>query len=395
MRILYFDCSMGAAGDMLMAALLELHPAPEDFLQRLDRALGGMVHVSAERVKKSGIGATHMRVLAQGREEGHEETEPHRHRHHHHTSLKDVYALIEKLPAGEKTRQDALAVYQLIAGAEAQVHGEEPENIHFHELGTLDAFADIVGVCMLIGELAPDRICASPIHVGSGSVKCAHGILPVPAPATELILRGLPIYSTGIKGELCTPTGAALLRHFAGSFGPMPMMRLEKSGYGAGTKDFETANLLRAMLGEAEEGEERVLELRCNLDDMSPEAIGFALEELFRQGALDVYVSPILMKKSRPAQLLCCLCREEQRESMLRCLFKHTSTLGVREYSCRRSTLSREFRRQDTALGSVRVKTAQGWGVRREKVEYEDLAAIAREKGLSLKEVESLVFEGE
>lgn len=389
MKLLYLDCGMGAAGDMLMAALLELHPQPEDFLRRLNEALPEGVRVSAEPDEKCGVRGTHVHVVIHGEEEG--EEPPAEHPHHHHTSVSEIQSRIRSLHLPEKARADALAVYEALAAAESRVHGEPVENIHFHEVGTLDALADVLGVCLLMEELAPEKVLASPVHVGSGTVKCAHGVLPVPAPATALLLEGVPIYSGDIRGELCTPTGAALLRHFVSDFGPMPPLRLEKIGCGTGHKDFPQANLLRALLGESGEQAEQILELRCNLDDCTPEELGFVQEELWRLGALDVYTVPIGMKKNRPAVLLSCMCREAQRQDMLRCLFRHTSTLGVRETRCARYTLRRELRTVETPYGPVRVKRAEGWGVCREKAEFEDLARIARERGISLREAEELV----
>ena len=235
---------------------------------------------------------------------------------------------------------------------------------------------------------------ASTVSVGSGTVRCAHGLLPVPAPATELLLRGIPIRAGSAEGELCTPTGAALLAHFVDEFGPLPTVRLVKSGYGTGTRDFPSPNVLRALWGETE-AIETILALSCNLDDMTAEAVGFCMERLLEAGALDVYTVPIGMKKNRPGILLNCLCRPEQREDVLRCLFTHTTTLGVRETSCDRYTLQRSFRTVDTEAGPVQIKTAGGWGVTRSKAEYEDLARIARDKGISLKAAEEMVRRAE
>ena len=377
---------MGAAGDMLMAALLELHPDPEAFLQRLNAALPENVTVMAEQAVKRGISGTRVHVVIDGEEEGHEHG-----CHHPQTNIQQIYAKIGALPVSEAVRRNTRAIYERIARAESQVHGRPMENIHLHELGSLDALADVLGVCLLMEELAPEKVLASPVHVGSGTVRCAHGLLPVPAPATELLLHGIPMYSGQIQGELCTPTGAALLAHFVQDFGPMPALRVEKSGYGLGTKDFETANVLRVLLGETGQRQDRVLELVCNLDDMTPEALGFVQEELMARGALDAYTTHIGMKKNRPGIMLTCMCREAQREDMLQCLFHNTSTLGVREYVCDRYTLQRSQRTVETAYGPVRVKRAEGWGVCREKAEYEDLARIAREQGISLKEAEALV----
>ena len=405
MRTIYLDCSMGAAGDMLMAALLELLPEKDTFLQKMQSLGLPGLEISAEPSVKCGITGTHMRVLIHCEEEGHphehaaeepfhshadapEAAHAHVHVHpHHHTDLDELTHRISHLNVSEAVRSNILAVYQSIADAESRVHGVPVEQIHFHEVGSLDALADITGVCLLMELLAPEQVLASPVHVGSGHVRCAHGILPVPAPATALLLEGIPIYGGSIRGELCTPTGAALLRRFVTRFGPLPPMRVEKTGYGMGTKDFEAANCVRAMLGQTEESAGHILELACNLDDMTPEAVGFAMEQLFAAGALDVYTTPIGMKKNRPGVLLTCMCREDDREAMLRTIFRHTSTLGVRVSVCDRYTLSRRQYAVQTPDGEIRVKESSGWGVLRHKAEFEDLARIARQTGKSIAEV--------
>lgn len=405
MRTIYLDCSMGAAGDMLMAALLELLPEKDTFLQKMQSLGLPGLEISAEPSVKCSITGTHMRVLIHGEEEGHPHehaVEEHAHSHadapeaahahvhvhpHHHTDLDELTHRISHLNVSEAVRSDILAVYQSIADAESRVHGVPVEQIHFHEVGSLDALADVMGVCLLMELLAPEQVLASPVHVGSGQVRCAHGILPVPAPATALLLEGIPIYGGSIRGELCTPTGAALLRRFVTRFGPLPPMRVEKTGYGMGMKDFEAANCVRAMLGQTEESAGHILELACNLDDMTPEAVGFAMEQLFAAGALDVYTTPIGMKKNRPGVLLTCMCREDDREAMLRTIFRHTSTLGVRVSVCDRYTLSRRQYAVQTPDGKIRVKESSGWGVLRRKAEFEDLARIARQTGKSIAEV--------
>lgn len=291
------------------------------------------------------------------------------------------------MPLADEVRDNAKAVYTLIAEAESRVHGHPIENIHFHEVGSLDALADVLSVCELMHELAPDKVLASPVNVGSGFVKCTHGVLPVPTPATELILRGVPIYSGEIKSELCTPTGAALLKHFAEDFVPLPVLRVEYVAYGTGKKNFETANVVRVLLGETEGECEQIIELACNLDDMTPEELGFAMEELFRLGALDVYFTSIGMKKSRSGVMLTCMCRVQQRDEMLRCLFKHTTTLGVREYVCNRYSLPRSIDTVQTEYGAVRIKKAEGYGIKRSKPEYDDLAKLARENDTTIAEI--------
>ena len=397
MKVIYLDCSMGAAGDMLMAALYELLEDKQAFLDMM-RSLGlPGIEISAAPAVKCGITGTHMKVLVHGSEEQdalhdhlheHAHEHSHDHEHHHHTDLHEIEHLLSHLDLPQTVRDDALGVYHRIAEAESKVHGRPVDQIHFHEVGTLDALADVVGVCLLMHLLAPEKVYASSVHVGCGQVKCAHGILPVPAPATALLLSGVPIYGGAIQGELCTPTGAALLTHFVTKFGELPAMRLLKSGYGMGTKDFPAANCVRAMLGEQDAPAEEILELSCNLDDCTGEAIGFAMERLLDAGALDVYWTSVGMKKNRPGILLTCMCRPLDREKMVELLFRHTTTLGVRESAFRRYTLSRESKTIQTPDGDIRVKVSSGYGVTREKPEFDDLAKIARETGKSLSELQ-------
>lgn len=418
MKTLYLECNMGAAGDMLAAALLELHPQPEEFVRRMNSLGIPGVEFSAQPAVKCGITGTHVSVTVHGEEEEsqdvhlhhhdhhhdhehahdhdhdhhhHDHEHAHGHGHHHHAGMGDIRHILSHLDIPQDVREDAEEVYELIALAESHAHGRPVEEIHFHEVGALDAVADVVAVCWLIHDLAPEQILASPIHVGWGQVRCAHGILPVPAPATAHILRDVPTYGGSVEGELCTPTGAALLKHFAQSFGPSPVMRVEKIGYGMGKKDFEAANCLRAMLGETQEGRETIAQLCCNLDDMTPEALGFVQERLWEAGALDVTTTPVGMKKNRPGVLLTCMCRLEDRERLVSLLFRHTTTLGIRESQCSRYTLSRSQRSLETPWGPVRIKTSAGWGVTREKPEYEDLAKIARDQDLPLDKVKELL----
>ena len=389
MKTLYLDCSMGAAGDMLTAALLELLPDQEEFLSQLN-ALGiPGVTIEKEKMSKCGIGGTHIRVKVHGVEEGDDSRHHHTHHHHthHHSGMHDVEHIVHHLPVTDKIRKDILAVYQLIAEAESHVHGVPVTEIHFHEVGTMDAVADVAAVCLLMDKIAPDRVAASPVHVGSGQVECAHGILPVPAPATAYILREVPMYGGEIKGELCTPTGAALLKYFVTEFGGMPVMRTTAIGYGMGSKDFPAANCVRAMLGETESAGDVIVELNCNVDDMTGEAVGFAMETLFDAGALEVYTVPIGMKKSRPGLLLCVMCRTEDKESIVRLLFQHTTTIGIRENTFKRYTLDRSVEMAETPYGRIRKKISTGYGVTRQKYEYEDLAKAAREHQVSVSQI--------
>lgn len=398
MRILYLDCSMGAAGDMLAAALLELLPNPEEFIKELNALdIPGVVFKNEPSVK-CGITGTHMIVTVNGEEEesydhhhehhNHDHDHNHGHSRHHHNGLHDIEHIVRgHLALPRKVQDDVMAVYGLIAEAESHVHGVPVSEIHFHEVGTMDAIADITAVCMLMDRLAVDEVIVSPVHVGSGQVKCAHGILPVPAPATAYILRDVPIYGGAIRGELCTPTGAALLKHFATRFGSMPVMKTQSIGYGMGKKDFEAANCIRAMLGETDYAGDHICELSCNVDDMTGEAIGFAMDRLFEAGALDVYTIPIGMKKSRPGILINVMCRENDKKTIIQTIFKHTTTIGIRENMLRRYVLDRHMETVETAYGSVRCKVSSGYGVERKKYEYEDISSIAKENNLSMEAV--------
>ena len=399
MKTLHIDCSMGAAGDMLAAALLELVPDPDAALARLNAfGLHGVAY-AREKSAKCGIMGTRLSVKVHGEEEGdadchgHEHHCGHHHEHHHaHHGLDDMLHLVGHLALPEKVKEDVAAVYRLLADAESRAHGRPVGEVHFHEVGALDAVADIAAVCWLLAEIAPDEIVVSPVHVGSGTVRCAHGVLPVPAPATAFLLEGVPSYSDGaVQGELCTPTGAALLRHFATRFGPQPVLRVTAIGYGAGKKDFEgRANLLRAALGESmtEDGTDEVLELSCNIDDMTGEEIAFACERLFAAGAKDVVTIPLTMKKGRPGVMIQALCAPSVHDAVVAAMFRHTTTLGVRETRCRRHVLARREEAATLPDGTiVRRKVSEGYGVRRVKLEHDDVAAYARKADVPLREV--------
>ena len=423
MKTIYLDLQMGAAGDMLSAAFFELldDNAKTDFIKKINGAGIPGVTVTPESSVKCGITGTHFIVTVNGEEEhehvhgpstpsigsgtdgtaeheqagvpealeGPHEKEHHHHEHHHHSSLHDIEHLIEHLQVSDFVKEHALEVYKLIAQAESHAHGKPVTDIHFHEVGTMDAVADITATCMLIELLAPEKILASPVNVGSGQVHCAHGILPVPAPATAYLLQGIPTYNNQITGELCTPTGAALLKHFVNSFGNMPAITTQSIGYGMGQKDFEAANCVRAMLGEANANYQSIVEFTCNLDDISAEKIGFAIERLFEAGAVEAYTVPVTMKKSRPGNLLCVMCKEQDKSKILETIFKHTTTLGVREIISNRYTLERTIETVETKFGPVSVKKSTGFGVTRKKIEYDDLARIARDTRKSIIEIEN------
>ena len=428
MKTLYLDLGMGAAGDMLTAALLELLPAEEQesFIAELNGLGIPGIEISREIVMKSGISGSQMRVMIHGVEEGedHSHEEEHEHGHHghghdhdhehghnhdhghhghHHTSMRDIEELVYGLAIEEDVKKDVMAVYNLIAEAESHAHGRPVTEIHFHEVGMMDAIADVTAVCLLMHRLSPERVIASPVHVGRGHVHCAHGIMPVPAPATAYILRDVPIYGGSIKGELCTPTGAALIKYFADSFGDMPVMTTEAIGYGMGKKEFSQMNCVRVLLGEEWESEkiqdkntepvkgDEIIELICNVDDMTGEEIGFAVNRLFTFGAREVFTVAVQMKKARPGVMLHVLTDAVRKDEMVRRIFALTSTIGIRVVPAERYILERREESVKTSLGTVRRKICSGYGVERYKWEYDDVEAIAREQNMSVREVREIL----
>ncbi|MGN1411881.1 MAG: nickel pincer cofactor biosynthesis protein LarC [Oscillospiraceae bacterium] len=397
MKILYLECNMGVSGDMLMSSLIELLPNPQFFLDKMRSLNIPNVKIDIEKVSKCGILGTHTHIIVDGIEEVSQDVclEEHQHkcRHQHSsTTIGDIEQMVSHLNLSERVRQDVLSVYHLIAEAESHVHGKNVQEIHFHEVGTIDAITDIVGVCLLMEMLSPQKVICSPINTGYGQVRCIHGVLPIPAPATAYIIRNIPIYSGNVQGELCTPTGASLVKHFATEFKQMPTMCVEKIGYGMGSKDFPEANCLRAMIGETLETSNEISELQCNLDDMSPENIAFAQEVLLSNGALDVFTTPIVMKKGRLATLLTCLCSLDTRDSLVNLIFKHTSTIGIREVIKNRYTLTRREILKDTSLGSIKVKVSNGFGVEHKKIEYDDISKMAKEKNISIEEIKNILY---
>ena len=415
MKTLYIECNMGAAGDMLMSALYELLEDKQGFLDTMNGLGLPGVRVEASPAVTSGIAGTHIKITVHGEEEDehlhhhehdhghhhdhkhhhdhehhhdHDHPHDHEHHHHHHATPGHIAGLIDHLPLPEEVRTHAKGVYDAIAQAEAKAHGCPVGEVHYHEVGALDAVADVAGVCYALYLLKPEKIVVSPIHVGSGTVKCAHGIMPVPAPATAALLAGVPTYGGQVQGELCTPTGAALLAHFAQSFGPMPVLSVEKVGYGVGARQFEQANCVRAFWGESQEGGNgEIVELVCNIDDMTGEALAFAAERLLAAGALDVYTTPGTMKKGRPGQVLTVLCEPGMEQNLAQAILCHTTTNGLRVRRCEKYFLTPGSKTVETPWGAVGVKTAEGFGVCHAKPEYEDAAALARSHGLPLSAV--------
>ena len=390
MTTLYLDCRTGAAGDMMTSALLDLVPDRATSLARLNAIGLAGVSVTATETRRGGLRGTAVTVSVNGEVEGrrhhehgehHHEHEGHHHEHgdhhhhHHHASMAEISAIIDALLISNGAKAHVKAVYELIAAAEAKAHGVPVTEVHFHEVGAMDAICDIAAVTTLIEELSPDRVLAATPEVGGGFVRCAHGLLPVPAPATANLLTGIPFTSGAADCELLTPTGAALLRHFASGFGPMPPMAVRRIGTGCGTRELtDRPNVLRAFWGEDAAGTGGpngcVTELKANIDDMTGEQLAFACEQLRAAGALDVAVAPILMKKGRPAHLLTVLVTPEQADALATEMLRVTSTFGVRRAELTRYELDRHV---EPGPDGVRVKTGTGYGVTKSKPEFDDI----------------------
>jgi uncharacterized protein (TIGR00299 family) protein len=418
-RVIYIECASGAAGDMLLGALVDAG-VPIDPLRS---ALGtlGVAHVlRASRVMRAGIAATRLEVV-EAHAHTHSEDHARHHRHderpshddgrdhghaagHHHgdqRSLRDIEHLIghSALSAAGKAR--AIDLFRTLGAAEAAIHGVPLEAIHFHEVGAIDSIIDIVGFVFAMEWLGIDDVVASPLNVGSGTVEIAHGTFPVPAPATARLLTGVPIYSAGPAVELVTPTGALLVASYARAYGPAPAMTIERIGYGAGTRDFTAVpNVVRVLIGErasseqSEPGSEWIVKIECEIDDMNPQWFGPAGERLFDTGALDVFLTAVQMKKGRPGTLVTVLAPDERRAALCDVLFRETTTLGVRFERMQRETLDRRFVEVSTSSGVVRIKVAERRGVRVNAIpEFEDCLRIARETGRSVKEVQAEALE--
>jgi uncharacterized protein (TIGR00299 family) protein len=402
MKKLFLQCNMGASGDMLAAALFDLiSPVQqENFLQEMNNLGLKNVKVFAKTGFSCAIKGISIEVNIDGHVEGGHSCQKHsmHHHKHHGASLKEIYENIESLNISQKIREQAKSIFSLIAQAESCVHQKPTDTIHFHEVGSYDAIVDIVGVCRLIELVAADKIYASPINTGFGFVQCLHGLLPVPAPATAILLKDIPVFCGQIEGELCTPTGAALIKFFVKEFTQNMDMQIEKIGYGLGKKEFKAANCLRAFLSKDDGLAQDLISqefsvLECNLDDMTGEEIGFVFDLLFESGALDVWICNVQMKKNRPAVLLSMLCQTSQVDFFVELLLKRTSSFGVRQFNCIRHKLNREIETIQTSFGEVRVKKSLG-KISKQKFEYEDIMKIAKEKKLNFREVvEKIIME--
>lgn len=379
MRLLYFDCFSGISGDMSVGALID---AGADFgiiRKGLDSLGVPGFRVECEKIKKKGIAATQFRVVLDNQE------------HHPHRHLRHVVEIISRGELPEPVKEAAIATFRVLAEAEAKVHDSTPEKIHFHEVGAVDSIVDIVGAQYALHLLNVDEVVVSPLHVGAGTVRCEHGVMPVPAPATAVLLQGKPTYGGNVEGELVTPTGAALIAQCAKRFGPAPAMRVEAIGYGSGTRDLpDLPNVLRVMIGEADAGSatEMISVVEANIDDMTGELFPPLIGALLNAGARDAFVTPVLGKKGRPAHCITVLCDEPRVSDIVRTLFEHSTTFGVRLRTERRFVLERDWRDVATPWGNVRVKTGRRNGdIVTVAPEFEDCRKAAESAGVPVRRV--------
>ncbi|HYJ89234.1 MAG TPA: nickel pincer cofactor biosynthesis protein LarC [Pyrinomonadaceae bacterium] len=379
MKTLYFDCFAGASGDMVLGAMVAAGVEPHQLKEQL--ALLGIdgYAIDFQTVDRSGISATYARVQV-----------PHERKHRH---LADILKIIYESRLSESVKDRAAKIFSRLAEAEARVHNTPVERVHFHEVGALDAIIDVVGAAICFDFLGVERFVSSPLHVGSGTVEMDHGRFPVPPPAVAELLNGVPFYATDIVGELVTPTGAAIITTLCQEFGPIPQLKLEQTGYGAGTREYKKfPNVLRVLIGDDQAStsiDERLWMLETNMDDISPQILGHAMDRAFEMGALDCYFTSVQMKKNRPGVLLSILCRDEQRSALGELLFAETTTLGIRSYQVERRALDRKIVRVETQYGPIDVKVAQLNGqVLKEMPEYEQCRQAALTAGVPLREVE-------
>ncbi len=383
MKTAFFDCVFGVSGDMILGALVDCGVPLEELTKELQKLHVPGFELRGETVNHSGIAAIHIDVLVE---------EQHEHRH-----LSAITKIIESSDLSSRVKQRALRVFERLAEAEARVHGTTPEKIHFHEVGALDAIVDVVGACIGLEYLGIDTVVSTPLHFGTGTVKCAHGIMPVPVPAVVELTQGVPVVRTGIDGEMTTPTGAAIITTLADSFGYDGTIIPEVSGYGAGKRERTgMPNVLRLTVGSTALGyeEDRAVLIETNIDDMNPEVFGYVSGRLFDAGAKDVYMIPMYMKKGRPGTLIGVLTDEAGLSTMMEILFAETTSIGIRINRITRRKLKREEKMVSTEFGPIRVKTVH-WGTNeRITPEYEDCARIARERGIPLSQVYTAVRNG-
>jgi pyridinium-3,5-bisthiocarboxylic acid mononucleotide nickel chelatase len=388
MKIAYFDCFAGASGDMILGALLDAGLEIELLKTELAKLDLSHYDVHVEKVVKKGIGGTQAKVIID-----HEEYH-HHHHHHHQRNLYEIQNIIKNSQLSQSVKEKSINIFIRLAEAEAKVHRVSIEKVHFHEVGAMDAIIDVVGGVIGMETMGIEAVYCSPLHVGSGTVKCAHGILPVPAPATLELIREKPIYSTGVAGELLTPTGAAILTTLAGGFGPMPEMIVKHIGYGSGEKDLPIPNLLRVSIGRTNAEikgfeNERVGVVETNIDDMNPQIYDYLIEKLLEMGVMDTFLIPVQMKKNRPGTLVTVLCSPEMVGKVADFLFRETTSIGLRWRIDQRIKIYRKIEKIETVYGPIQCKVA---GIKSGEVlnvfpEYEDCKKIALENKVPLKDV--------
>jgi len=400
-RTLYLDCFAGASGDMLVGAMLDCGLDFELLRTELLKLGVEGYELSLARVDRSGISAAKFDVHLTGalHLHGHHHNHEHSHGHErqsHHRSLSEIKRIISSSNLSELVKGRAQAIFQRIGEAESKIHNAPIETVHFHEVGAIDSIVDVVGACVAFDALKIGRIISSPLHVGLGTFQCAHGTYPVPGPATAELLKGVPIYSKDVEGELVTPTGAAIISTVAESYGPMPMMKIEKVGYGAGTRDYpKFPNALRAIIGEMGEDADltpaTVTVIEANIDDLNAQVFGYLMEKALAAGALDIFYTPAQMKKNRPGVLLTLLCNPPDRERMCDLIFRETTTLGVRYRNEHREILTREFVTVETEYGPIRVKVsrARDGRVMNASPEFEDCRVAAEKSGVGLRDAQT------
>ena len=398
-RVLYFDCFAGISGDMTLGAFLDAGLPLADLKQALGTLALGDAHVHADRVLRASVAATKFTVHEHSGgadEHGHDHAHADRGSapHHPHRSLAEIVALIEQSSLSPSARARANAMFHRLGEAEASIHQMPIEQIHLHEVGALDSIIDVVGVAFAMEWAGADRVVSSPLNVGGGTVRSAHGLLPVPAPATVKLLGQAPVYSSGLQQELVTPTGALIVSTYADSFGPLPAMSIEQVGYGAGDRDNpHTPNVLRLLIGRTADrpAAERVTVIECEIDDMNPQIFGVAMERLYAAGALEVFYVPVQMKKNRPGTLLSVVASPEKRPALADVIFRETTTIGLRYYDVDRECLRREIVNVATPLGPIRFKIAwQNGRVMNAVPEFDDCARLAVANNLAVKEVQAI-----
>ncbi|KUG03284.1 hypothetical protein ASZ90_019383 [hydrocarbon metagenome] len=383
-KVLYFDCFAGISGDMIVGALLDLGAREEYLYQQLSELKLPGYRLRIEKSHKLGIWGIDFGVVL-------EESESHHGHHHSHRGLSDITSIISESTLSENVKIRALEVFKHLAGAEAHIHGITLDEVHFHEVGAVDSIVDVIAALICMEDLNINKVYSSPLHLGEGFVHCAHGLLPVPAPAVLEITKGIPVYTTGLRSELVTPTGAALISNLAEYFGPFPEMIVEAVGYGLGDRDLEIPNLLRVIKAR-QNSLERIWTLECNIDDMNPQLYSYLFPLLMERGALDVYLTPLIMKKNRPGNCLTILCEAGFIDELEETLWRETTTLGVRRLQVQRRILERKLVSVPTLWGPVTIKIAFHNGkLLKFAPEYEDLSRIAREAGLPLQYLQTKV----